>query len=153
MIVLHNPTNSTVKDYPIQNEKTKEVKLWGIAPGQTLEFPDYVGQYLLEVYGFLQKVMTEDQYKEEQAEKAKIEQGKVYTQVKIIPEEKKQEVEKEAAKGVEIEAPKPQPGFTNENMKPKSDEIACKDVNCKAKFTNARMMEIHYSFKHKEVPK
>jgi hypothetical protein len=83
-LILHNPIDTAVRDYPIQDPKTKEVALWGIGPGETLDFPDYVGKYLLEVYGFLQEVVTQEQLDVRRKEQEKIAQGKHFTQTKVV---------------------------------------------------------------------
>jgi len=83
-MIVHNPTETPVRDYPIQDPKTKEVSLWGIEPGETLDFPDHVGAYLVEVYGFLQRVITQEQLDYEREESAKLAQGKHFEPVKVI---------------------------------------------------------------------
>lgn len=83
-MIVHNPTDTAVRDYPIQDPKTKEVSLWGIEPGETLDFPDYVGSYLVEVYGFLQRVVTQEQLNVEHEEAKKLAKGKHFETVKII---------------------------------------------------------------------
>lgn len=85
LIVVFNPTEAPVVDYPIQDPHSKEVKMWSILPGQTLKFPAHAGNYLLETYGFLQRVMTEEEHQRELAAKKKIQQGQQFTQVKIVP--------------------------------------------------------------------
>lgn len=164
MIVVHNPSNAPIKDYPIQDSKGGEVLLWSIFPGETLEFPDYVGNYLLQVYAFLQKVMTEEQYREEQKEKEKIEKGQIFTQVKIVKNE-----------GVKSEESKREEGFTNENMQPHYAPVADKDPElvpakapeevkkadgtftcpqegCGKSFERENHLKVHYSLKHTVVP-
>ena len=130
--------------------------LWSIGPGETLEFPDYAGSYLLETYGFLQKVLTQDQYNEEQEEKAKVNEGKVYNQVKIVE-----------AKGEIVTPPNPQTGFTNANMQPKGEESAvppapaagaiegftCPEPTCRQVFKQERHLKVHFALKHFEMPK
>ena len=157
MIVIHNPTDAPIKDYPIQDSDSKEVLLWSILPGETLEFPDHVGKYLLEVYGFLQKVMTQDQYKEGKEEEKKVQEGKVFSQVKIVE-----------AKGEVVLPTNPQPGFTNANMQPKGEEAAvppvappvgavstfvCPNETCRQEFKQERHLKVHYALKHFEMPK
>lgn len=105
-MILHNPTEAPVKDYPIQDPKTKEVYLWSILAGQTLEFPDYAGEYLLEVYRFLQRVMTKAEREAELALKKKIAKGQQFSRVKIV----------EAPRKI-IDKPKTLPGFTTEAVK------------------------------------
>ena len=95
-MILHNPTDTAVKDYPIQDNKTSEVALWSILPGETLDFPEHEGKYLLGVYGFLQRIITPEQQKTEQKEAEKLSKGQQFSQVKIVA----------------------QPGFTNEVMQP-----------------------------------
>jgi len=157
MIVVHNPTDTSVKDFPIQNPQSKETLLWNILPGETLEFDDYVAVVLLDIYGFLQRVITEDQYKEEKKEEQKVKQGKTYDQVKII-----------AAEGEQTTPPSPQTGFTNENMQPHGEEIAipeatavggatnytfiCPEKTCAKTFKQQSHLKIHYGLKHMEMP-
>lgn len=81
---IHNPTESQVLDYPIEDKVTKEVKLWSIKPGETLKFPDNVGTYLLEVYGFLQRVMTQEEKEKEDAMKVALRTNTQFNQEKII---------------------------------------------------------------------
>jgi len=83
-MIVHNPTETAVRDYPIQDPKTKDVSLWSIEPGDTLEFPEHVGSYLTEVYGFLQRVVTQDQLNVEQEAQKKLAQGKHFEGVKIV---------------------------------------------------------------------
>lgn len=83
-IILHNPTDVPVRDYPIENPKNKEVQLWSINPGETLDFPEFAGKYLLDTYGFLQRIVTTKQLEDERREAEKLAQGKQFTQVKII---------------------------------------------------------------------
>ena len=157
MTVLHNPTEAAVKDYPIRDGE--EVKLWSILPGETLGVPDSVGKYLLEVYGFLQEVVTEDQHRERLEEKKKVQEGRVYSQVKIVK-----------AEGEVIDPPSPQTGFTNQNMQPHGAEVAkppvsnvgpttedfpfqCPETGCGQKFRTEKLIKTHYSLKHLELPK
>lgn len=151
MIVVHNPTEAPVKDYPIQDPQSKEVLLWSILPGETLEFPDHVGKYLLEVYGFLQKVMTEDQYKEEQEAEKQVREGKNYSQVKIVK-----------AEGEVVGLPtEPQAGFTNDVMQPHNAKVeptaedfpfTCPDKECGQKFKRDNLLKVHYAAKHLVLP-
>lgn len=157
MIVIHNPLDVPVKDYPIQDPQSKETALWTINPGETLEFPDHVGKYLLEVYGFLQEVVTEEQVREREEEKAKIREGKVYNQVKVVK-----------AEGEVIDPPSPQAGFTNENLKPEGKEVAtppasvkpvagekkfiCPDETCRKEFKAENHLRVHYGLKHAVMP-
>ena len=162
MIIIHNPTNAPIKDYPIENKESKEVLLWSILPGETLEFPDNVGTYLLNVYGFLQEVMTEDQIKERKAEEKKKEEGRVFTQVKVVK-----------AEGEVIIPPNPQTGFTNDNMQPSGDEYAvppvssdkelsqeqkdqvqniCPEPTCRQVFKKEQHLKVHYALKHFQMP-
>lgn len=101
-MIVHNPADVPVLDYPIEEPGTKNVQLWSIKPGETLEFPDHVGAYLIEVYGFLQRVMTEAERKQELAEAEKLRTGKHFTQVKIVESKPK-----------EVEQPETLGGFTN----------------------------------------
>lgn len=159
MKVLHNPTEAPIKDYPVKDEETGEVMLWNIGPGETLEFPDSVGTYLLGVYGFLQEVITEDQHRERLEEKKKITEGKVFTQVKIVK-----------AEGEVIAPASPQTGFTNENTQPHGEEIAkppvsdkapegavnpsfvCPDNTCRKEFKSEYNLKLHYGLKHTVMP-
>ena len=75
-MIIHNPTDTPVRDYPIQDPKSGEVALWSILGGETLDFPDYEGRYLLEVYGFLQRIITPEQQEAERKEKEKRDAGK-----------------------------------------------------------------------------
>lgn len=71
MKILHNPSNLSVVNYRIteieldENEKPKldnkgepiqtgRTLEWTIASGETLEFPNYVADYLKDIYGFLE---------------------------------------------------------------------------------------------------
>lgn len=83
-IVVHNPSDATVRDYPVQDPKTQDVALWSIAPGQTLRFPDYVANHLLDTYGFLQRVMTKEEYNTEQSRRKAVDQNKQFSPVKIV---------------------------------------------------------------------
>lgn len=83
-MIVHNPTDTAVTDYPIQDPKSGEVALWSINPGETLEFPDHAGKYLTDVYGFLQRVVTKEELKVEQDEAEKLNQGKHFSPVKIV---------------------------------------------------------------------
>ena len=83
-MIVHNPTDTPVSDYPVQDPKTGDVHLWSITPGETLDFPDYVGSYLTEVYQFLQRVVTQEQLDAEDAEKKKLEKGRHFEPVKIV---------------------------------------------------------------------
>ena len=176
MIILHNPTTNNVRDYPIQDPATKEVKLWSIDSGETLEFPDFVGKYLLEVYGFLQRVVTQEQVEKENEEKKRIDSGMKFSQVKVVtatpinttPVEKPKGFTNEVVKtpaGTKIQKPKvekPQdedvpsrsvagqtrvvPEVTVEGVQ----GIACADINCKERFASMEEMKAHYGGKHLE---
>ena len=71
---LRNPTENNIKDYPIEEadfDHTGKIKknnqgaymrtgntlTWSLPAGTTLEFPEYVADYLLSIYGFLEKVV------------------------------------------------------------------------------------------------
>lgn len=152
-IVLHNPTDAPITDYPIQDPGSKEVLLWTINPGQTLEFPQHVGKYLLEVYGFLQEVMTEEQHAERKEEEKKVQEGRAYTQVRIV------KGEGEIVNAAPVDDPnqpkQPAAGFTNETMQPhnapvaKTDSVLCPD--CQASFGTLKIMQNHYKEKHVET--
>lgn len=167
MIVVHNPTEAAVPNYPIQDPATKEVLLWTIGPGETLEFPDYVGKYLLEVYGFLQEVLTEDQVREREQERKKISEGRVYSQVKVVRasgeviDQDFEEAEPEAG-----DTPAPQVGFTNANSQPHGEDIAtppveapdalrpfvCKTEGCGVAFKQENHLRVHFGLKHAVLP-
>jgi len=163
-MIIFNPTESAIIDYPIQDKKTKETKLWSIQPGETLEFPDEVGTYLCLVYGFLQRVITEEDLKREQEEELKKQKGTSYPQVKVIP-----------ASSVVVPPVKKFDGFTKEVIsgpgaktpqelveeKKKEEEtitpideegnpvgVPCKFKGCDRVFTNEAMMKTHYAHKH-----
>jgi hypothetical protein len=97
-MIIHNPTTTDVPEYPIEDPKNGEVNLWSLAAGQTLDFPEHVGKYLLEVYGFLQRVMTQEQVDIEAEEARRKETGQTFSQVKIVKS--------------------PEKGFTNEMVQP-----------------------------------
>lgn len=165
-MIIHNPLNIWVpeqaKDDPLKGYPVKdpsgEVRCWCIGPGETFDFPDHVGKYLLEVYGFLQEVLTEDQHAERQAEKEKIEQGRVYTQVKIVK-----------AEGEVVDQPKDKvEGFTNENTRPINQKteipesvakvapvdttFVCPAEACGQEFKKEQHLKVHYALKHFEMP-
>lgn len=83
-MIIHNPTETAVRDYPIQDPKTGDVSLWSIEPGQTLDFPDYAGKYLVEVYAFLQRIVTKEQLAAEKQAEQRLSQGQHFSQVKVI---------------------------------------------------------------------
>lgn len=83
-MIVHNPTDTAVRDYPIQDPKTGDVALWSVLPGETLEFPNYAGKYLTDVYAFLQRVVTKEELKTEQDEADKLSQGKHFSPVKVV---------------------------------------------------------------------
>jgi hypothetical protein len=82
-MIIFNPTNELVT-YPIQNPTTKKTDEWTIAPNQTLNFPDYAGEILLERYAFLQEQLTQEQFKDRQNEQKRLSQGQHFTQVRIV---------------------------------------------------------------------
>lgn len=102
-MIVFNPSQAAVFDYPIENPQTKEVNLWSINPGETIDFPDYVAEYLLQIYGFLQRVVTQEEVDREREEKEKIDKGRKFSQVKIVK-----------AEGVEVVRPPSGVGFTNQ---------------------------------------
>jgi hypothetical protein len=70
---LHNPTENNILNYPIEEAdfdhmgiikrnnqgayiRTGNTLTWSLPAGATLEFPEYVADYLLSIYGFLQIV-------------------------------------------------------------------------------------------------
>lgn len=83
-VILHNPTEAPVRDFPIETPDKKQVHTWSIGPGETLEFPEYVAEVLLQVYNFLQKVMTREERDRELAEQKKKAKGQHFSQVKIV---------------------------------------------------------------------
>lgn len=99
-MIITNPSDAAVRDFPIQDPKTGEVALWSILPGETLDFPEFEGRYLVGVYGFLQRIITPEQQALEKQEEEKLNKGKHFTQVKLVSE----------------------PGFTNQNMQPPAPE-------------------------------
>lgn len=106
-MIIFNPTEHNIFDYPIQDKETKDVKLWSIKSGETLDFPDYVGEYFLEVYGFLQRIVTKEELEKEREEKKKLDAGKHFSQVKIV----------EAKPTGKVIPPNKYEGFTNEQTK------------------------------------
>ena len=83
-MIIHNPTETKVSDYPIQDPKSGDVSLWSIGPGETLDFPEFAGKYLVEVYRFLQRIVTSEQLSEEQEQEAKLSKGQHFSQVKVV---------------------------------------------------------------------
>lgn len=87
MKILRNPTENDVLDYrieelefdsegkPVYDRNTGEQKKtgntfeWSIKAGETLEFPDYVADYLLKVYGFLEEVKKTEKLEVKEAPK------------------------------------------------------------------------------------
>lgn len=140
-MILHNPTDSPVTDYPIQDPESKDVNLWTIKPGETLEFPNYVGSYLLEVYGFLQRIMTQEEKEAEDQAREKINKNKQFSQVKIIPG---------VAQPIPVETPLPSPGLTTETatQNPTPHIIKCPDPNCQEEFTDTANMKGHFFDSH-----
>jgi len=100
-MILHNPTQERIIDYPIQHPKTKETFTWSIGPGETLKFPKYVGEYLWDTYKFLQKIMTPEQLQLEKDEMDKLNQGRHFERVKL-------------SQPKQVTPPPPAPGFTND---------------------------------------
>ena|SRR3990167_7880483 len=115
-MILFNPTDHTIKDFPIENTKTGEVFQWTIKPGETLDFPDYAGTYLLEIYGFLQRVVTQEQLDKEAIEKKKVSAGQHFSQVRIVPSEQVKIPEPEVSQKED-----PLEGFTTEAVRGKSE--------------------------------
>lgn len=111
-MIIHNPTDVAINDYPIQDPETKKTRLWGIKGGETLKFPDYVGQYLLDTYGYLQKIQTQAEYEAEQAQKKRVDSGQHFNQLKVI----KKDVAPSEAPAQEIKQPESVGGFTNQLM-------------------------------------
>lgn len=115
-MIIHNPTDVRApggeKGYPIEHPKTKEVHEWAIEPGETLDFPDYVGEVLIEVYQFLQRVVTKKDHELELEEKEKVDKGRHFERVKIVdsissltPPQKEK-----------VEKPETLEGFTSEEV-------------------------------------
>ncbi len=160
-IVLFNPTESEIRDYPIQNAKTKETKLWSILPGETLEFPKDVGNYLLEVYAFLQRVVTEEELREEEEHKKKISEGKQFSQVKVIKADGPVVPKEEKPAGFTSELMR-EPNPTPPAQKVEEEELK-KDIGdsastgpvqcpkCPRTFANKMVMKTHYAQKHLEL--
>lgn len=94
-MIVHNQADADVIDYPIEDPKTKEVQLWSIKAGETLNFPDHVGSYLLQVYGFLQEVMTKEEKQRRDREMKELNEGRVFTQIKIVDKAPTKKVEAE----------------------------------------------------------
>lgn len=111
-VVIHNPTVNDIKDYPISLHEGGETKLWSILSGETLSFPSYVGEYLLSVYKFLQRVLTQEQYDARIAEEQAKAEGKVYPNIKVVD-----------SQGKEVPPPSTQPGFTTQNSIPNSEPV------------------------------
>lgn len=57
----------------VETDRTLE---WSIKAGETLEFPDYVGNYLMGIYGFLKQI-DDDKPKKKKKKSAKPETGSV----------------------------------------------------------------------------
>ena len=110
-IVIHNPTDSDVLDYPIQDPKTQEVALWSIKSGETLKFPDYVGQYLLDTYQFLQREITRADLDREKQERERLEKNKHFSQVRLVDDAPNEE-----AKKTRVIPPPKVRGFTKEAL-------------------------------------
>lgn len=85
-MIIHNPTETAVRDYPIQDPKSGDVALWSIEPGQTLDFPDYAGKYLVSTYAFLQRIVTSEQLSAEKREEERLNKGQHFSQVKVVDE-------------------------------------------------------------------
>ncbi len=69
-VILHNPSNSDIIDYRIEEIRFNEdgspmldkesmpmgtgrTLEWSLKAGETLEFPEYVADYLIKIYSFL----------------------------------------------------------------------------------------------------
>ena len=100
-VILYNPTQERIIDFPIQHPKSKETFTWSIGPGETLKFPKYVGEYLWDTYKFLQKIMTPEQVQAEKEEMDKLNQGRHFERVKL-------------SQPKQVATPPPAPGFTND---------------------------------------
>ena len=87
-MILHNQADADVIDYPIEEPGTKQVHLWSIKSGQTLDFPEHVGKYLLQVYGFLQEVITLEEKKQREDDLRKVNENRHFVQFKIVNKEK-----------------------------------------------------------------
>ena len=182
-MIVHNPTTNNIRDYPIQNPQTKEVKLWSIDSGETLEFPDFVGEYLLQVYGFLQRIVTEEQLKKEQEEKKRVDAGMKFSQVKVVKSTPIDTKPPDKPKGftnagVRTPAGQPLPAATTPpdpnappppppNPRPIGGQtrvvptvevsgtqgIACADEKCTERFETDEAMRAHYGVKHLQFDK
>lgn len=141
-MIVHNPTESPITDYPIQDPQNKEVNLWSIKPGETLDFPDYVGTYLVEVYGFLQRVMTEEDLRIENENKKKRAENTQFNQVKIVGEPT-------SAVSTPVEIPEPGQGATSERLDADPNPvIKCADPNCTQEFNDSASMKTHFFDAH-----
>lgn len=59
MYIVYNPTDCDVRhriEYPPGNKAD-----WSIKRGETLKFPNYVGEYLVKTYGFLNLLRKDDE--------------------------------------------------------------------------------------------
>lgn len=142
-MIIHNPTDSPVIDYPIQDPQTREVNLWSIKNGETLDFPDYVATYLTDVYGFLQRVMTEEDLRKEQEVKKKRAENTQFNQVKIVGEP-------ESAVSIPVVTPDPVGGATEERAStdPTPYIVKCADANCTEQFDDTASMKTHFFDTH-----
>lgn|SRR3990167_3939622 len=111
-VVVHNPTDHSIIDYPIEDPTSKEVFVWSIKPNETLTFPYSVGMYLLEIYGFLQRVVTEEELKAETAEKKKMQEGKHFNPIKVV----RSPAPASDAPAEPVDTPQTPSGFTSESM-------------------------------------
>ena len=88
MKILKNPTELDILNYPIEEiefnsngqpvvdfhtgliKKTGNTLEWSISAGETLEFPDYVADYLKGIYSFLEEPGKVEEVKEAPKEEA-----------------------------------------------------------------------------------
>lgn len=87
MKTLHNPTDANIENYRIAElemdksgepirlqdgtfKETGRTLEWSIGPGETLEFPEYVADYLVEIYEFLDEVKVKETVRENEVQEA-----------------------------------------------------------------------------------
>jgi len=146
--IVHNPTKTTIRDYPVEDTATKEVRLWSIYPGETLEFPDAVGKYLVDIYGFLQRIVTKEQLKREKEHEEAMLKGKQFTQVKVVDNiSRADEVVKAGEDTVQ------QAESTLSEDAPEKAVIerprTCKE--CGAEFATDRALKLHHASIHLKI--
>lgn len=174
-IVVHNPTETPVRDYPIQNPATNEVQLWSINPGETLEFPDFAGKYLLDIYQFLQRIVTSKQLQAEREAEARLAKGQQFDQIKVVDKGFTNEMmqppvstslapsdpeltpaDQQMSGAIEGDAVSQAVGATPDlpaslTPKPaKKGAVVCPD--CSQEFQNVGALKTHYAFNHVTIP-